>query len=99
LGTPKNCNNPLKLWGQSYKRGFWFFVRFFEAVNHWGKWICVVFLFLCFVKWSDNVKNIGLCDLCGLGCGIYITVCKQELEFLWMSNVVLGLCGVKILKR
>jgi len=24
---------------------------------------------------------------------------KQELEFPWMSNVVLGLCGLKTLKR
>jgi hypothetical protein len=27
LGTPKNCNSPLKLWGELYKRGLWFFVR------------------------------------------------------------------------
>jgi hypothetical protein len=33
LRTPKNYNNPLKLRGQSYKRGLWFFVSFVEAVT------------------------------------------------------------------
>jgi hypothetical protein len=27
LGIPKNCNSPLKLRDESYKRGLWFFVR------------------------------------------------------------------------
>jgi len=27
------CNNPLKLRGQSYKRGLWFFVRLFEEIT------------------------------------------------------------------
>ncbi len=62
-------------------------LRFFETV----------FLFFYFVKWSDGVRNTGLCDLCGLR--DYITKYKQELEFPWMSNVVLGLCGLKTLKR
>ncbi len=54
--------------------------------SHWKKWICVVFLFLCFVKWSDGVKNIGLCDLCGLASNIYVIVCKHELQFPWCED-------------
>ncbi len=34
-----------------------------------------------------------------VGWRIYITDCKHELEFPWVSNVVLGLCGLKILRR
>jgi hypothetical protein len=30
-----------------------------------------------------------------LGWGIHITKCKQEFEFPWKSNVVLGSCGLK----
>ncbi len=55
--------------------------------------ICVAFLFLCFVKWRDGVRNTRLCDLCGMR--IYITKCKQELEFPCKSNVVLSSCGSK----
>jgi len=55
--------------------------------------ICVAFLFLCFVKWRDGVRNTRLCDLCGMR--IYITECKHELEFPCMSNVVLSSCGSK----
>ncbi len=47
------------------------------------------------MKWKDDIKNIGLYDMCGL----YVIEGKQELEFPWMSNVVLGLCGLKTLKR
>ncbi len=31
--------------------------------------------------------------------GIYVTKCKQEFEFLWKSNVVLGSCGLKTFRR
>jgi hypothetical protein len=58
LGTPKNCNNPLNLRGRSSKGGLWFFVKILEAVI--GGSGCVVFLFFCFVKWSDGVRKIGL---------------------------------------
>ncbi len=34
------------------------------------------------------------CVIC-VGWGIYSTVCKLELEFLWKSNVVWDLCGSK----
>jgi hypothetical protein len=64
LGTLKNCTSPLKLLGQSYKGGLWLFVRIFEAITEGSG--CVVFLFFCFVKWSDGVRKIGLCDMCGL---------------------------------
>jgi hypothetical protein len=54
----------IELRGQSYKGGLWFFVRLFKIVN--GGSGCVVFLFFCFIKWSDGVRNTGLCDLSGL---------------------------------
>ncbi len=34
-----------------------------------------------------------------MGRGIYVTKCKQELEFSWKSNLVLGSCGLKNLRR
>ncbi len=64
LGFLKNCNNPLNFRGQSYKGGLWFFVRILEAVT--GGSGFVVFLFFYFVKWSNGVKKIGLCNLCEL---------------------------------
>jgi hypothetical protein len=30
---------------------------------------------------------------------IYLTKCKQELKLMWKSNVVLGSCGLKTLRR
>ncbi len=64
LGTPKNSNSPLKLQGQSYKGGLWFFVRLLkQSLGEVDT--CCLFVFI-FVKWGDNVKNIGLCDLCAL---------------------------------
>jgi hypothetical protein len=51
--------------------GCGFFVRLVEQSLGevdmcWGKWICVVFLFLCFVKLRNGVRNTGLCNLFGL---------------------------------
>ncbi len=58
--------------------------------------ICVVFLFLCVVRLKDGVRNIGFCNMFRLR--IYVTKCKQELEFLWKSNVVMGSYGLKNLR-
>jgi hypothetical protein len=64
LGILKNCNNPLMLQGRSYERGLWFFGRLVK--QSLGELICIVFLFSCFVKLRDGVKNIGLCNLYGM---------------------------------
>jgi hypothetical protein len=32
--------------------------------NDWGKLVCYIPIFYL-AKWSDGVKKIGLCDLCG----------------------------------
>ncbi len=34
-----------------------------------------------------------------LNSGVYVTKCNLGLGFLWKFNVVLGLCGLKKLKR
>jgi hypothetical protein len=51
------------LQGGSCEKGLWFFVRLVK--QSLGKLICVVFLFLYFVKLRDGVKNIGLCIMFG----------------------------------
>jgi hypothetical protein len=42
----------------------WFFVTLVK--QSLGKLICIVFMFLCFVKLRDGVRNTGLCSLYGL---------------------------------
>jgi hypothetical protein len=44
------------LQGGSYEGGLWFFVKLVK--QSLGKLICVVFLFLCFVKLRDGVKKL-----------------------------------------
>ncbi len=96
LGTPKNCNNPLKLRGQSYKGGLWFFVRLFEAITRGSGYV----LSSCsYVLSSGAMVSRTLDYVICVGWGIFITKCKHELEFPWVSNVVLALCGLKTLRR
>ncbi len=58
LGTPKNYNSPLKLRGESYKGGLWFFVRLLK--QSLGKMdLCCVHVFMfCQVEgfMSPNVN-------------------------------------------
>jgi hypothetical protein len=63
LGTPKNCNNPLNLWGWSYRGRLWFFVRILEQSLEE-----VDVLFSCFFVLSSGALVSGKldCDLCGL---------------------------------
>ncbi len=89
MGTLKNCNSPLSLQGHSHKGWVWFFVMILEAVTGGNQ--CVIF--------SSSILSSGAmvsrkpdCVIC-VGWGIYSTMCKLELEFLWKSNVVLDSCG------
>jgi hypothetical protein len=52
---------------------------------------CVVFL--SFVLSNGAMVSRKPDRVICVGRGIYITICKLELEFLWKSNVVLDLCG------
>jgi hypothetical protein len=55
LGTPKNCNNPLKLWGQSYKGGLWFFVRLLKQSLGEVNMCCLpVFMFRQVEGWCQE---------------------------------------------
>jgi hypothetical protein len=54
----KTTTVPLMLQGGSCEGGLWFFMK-----QSLGKLIYVVFLFLCFVKLKDGVRNTGLCSL------------------------------------
>ncbi len=62
-----------------------------EVVN--GELKCVVFFLLCVVNLKGDVISIGLCNLLRGLCY------NMRLGFLWKFNVVLGLCGLKKLKR
>jgi hypothetical protein len=55
---------------------------------------------LCFGREPKaKVATVMNTSLCNLGLGIYVTKCKQELGFLWKSDVVLGSYGLKNLRR
>jgi hypothetical protein len=96
LGTPKNYNSPLKLQVQSYKERLWFFVRLFEVViKGSGYVLSSYFSILSNGTMVSETLDYVIC----VGWGIYVIECRHELEFLWMSNVVLGLCGLKISGR
>jgi len=86
----------LKLRGQSYKGGLWFFIRLFEVVDGGSGYVLSSFFF---VLLSGAMVSRTLDYVIYVGWGIYVTECKHELEFLWMSSVILGLCGLKILRR
>jgi hypothetical protein len=55
-------------------------------------------------KTFETITGESWCVLCSYiyvlsSWEIYLTKCKQELKFMWKSNVVLGLCGLKTLRR
>jgi hypothetical protein len=75
------------LLGGSYEGGLWFFVRLVR--QSLGDLICVVFLFSIFCQIEGWCQEQW----------IYVTKCKQKLGLLWKFNVVLGLCGMKTLRR
>jgi hypothetical protein len=52
------------LQGRSCAGGLWFFVRL--VIQSLGELIFVVFMFSCFVKLRDGVKNIVLCNMSGI---------------------------------
>jgi hypothetical protein len=59
LGTSKNCNNPLKLRGESYKGGLWFFVRLLKQSLKKVDMCCVHVFMFCQVErfMSPNVNG------------------------------------------
>ncbi len=91
LGTPKNCNSPLILQGQTHKGWVWFFVRILEAVI--GGSQCVIFM--SSILSSGAMMSRKLDCVIFVGWRIYNTVCKLKLEFPWKSNVVLDSCGTE----
>jgi hypothetical protein len=55
LGTPKNYNNPLKLRGQSYKGGLWFFVRLLkQSLGEMDMCCLLVCLFCQMEEWCQE---------------------------------------------
>jgi hypothetical protein len=71
------------------------FCKTCEAVI--GELVCVVFLFYVLSSW-EMVSGTPYYVIC-LGWRICVTKCKQELGFLWKSDMVLGSCGLKNLRR
>jgi hypothetical protein len=77
LGISKNCNSPLKLRGQSYKGGLWFFVRLFEAVTRGSGYV----LSSCFYALSSGVMVSRTLDyMIYVGWEIYVTKCNRNLS-------------------
>jgi hypothetical protein len=72
------------------------FYKTFEAVT-WGNEYVLSSCF--YVLSSGGMVSRTLDHVIYVGWKIYVTECKQELEVLWKSNVVLGLCGSEDFKR
>jgi hypothetical protein len=68
----------------------------FEALTRGSGYV----LFSCFyVLSSGRMVSRTLDYVICVDWGIYVNKCNHELEFMWKSNVVMGLCGLKFLKR
>jgi hypothetical protein len=65
--------------------------------NHWGSWYVLFSYFHVLSSWGMVSRTLDYV-IC-MGWGIYVTTCKHELEFPWKSNVVLGSCDLKNLRR
>jgi hypothetical protein len=68
----------------------------FEAITRGGGYVLSSYFY---VLLSGGVVSRTLNYVICEGWGIYVTECKHEFEFMWKSNVVMGLCDLKNLRR
>jgi hypothetical protein len=52
---------------------------------------------LCVINLNGGIMKTDLCNLFGLR--VYVIKCNMGLGLLWKFNVVLGLCGLKNLRK
>jgi hypothetical protein len=92
FGNSKKLQQSIEVTGSIIQKKIMVFCKTFETVTRGSGYV----LSSCFYILSSGRMVLGTLDyVIYVGWRIFVTKCKQEFEFPWKSNVVLGSCGFK----
>ncbi len=94
IGNSEEQSHFVKFYKVDHVKGLWFFVKLVK--QSMGSWIALFLFFMCSI-WK--AVSWILVYVIYLNSRVYVTKCNLRLGFFWKFNVVLGLCGLRKLRR